>query len=114
MELTEKITKSNLRLQYSSYSDVYILVKGIVTIVGDQTDGGEVQKAATAATDRKNKSVIFKKCILFTNFVSEINNTQVDNALDLQVVMLMSDLIEYSNVFPKSFIQSFIQLFNRS
>ena len=34
--------------------------------------------------------------------VSEINNTKVGNAKDLDVVMPMYDLIEYSNNFSKT------------
>ena len=43
------------------------------------------------------KKVIFKDCAPFTNCISEINNTQVDNAKDLDIVMPMYNLIEYSD-----------------
>ena len=44
----------------------------------------------------------FKNCAPFTNCVSEINNTQVDNAKDIDIVMPMYNLIEYSDNFPKT------------
>ena len=39
--------------------------------------------AATRDADKSNKLVIFKKCASFTNYISEINNTQVRNTTDL-------------------------------
>ena len=44
-----------------------------------------------------NKKVIFKNCAPFTNCISEINNTQIDNAKDIDIVMPMYNLIEYSD-----------------
>ena len=38
--------------------------------------------------------LIFKNCADFTNYMSEINNTQIDNAKDINVVMPMYNLIE--------------------
>ena len=34
---------------------------------------------------------------MLTNRISAINNTQIDNAKDIDVIMPMYDLIEYSN-----------------
>ena len=51
--------------------------------------------------DKRNKQVTFKSFTLFTDCMSEINNTQVDNAKDLDVVMLMHNLVEYSNNYAK-------------
>ena len=53
--------------------------------------------AADADANNTNKKVIFKDCAPFTNCISEINNTQVDNAKDLDIVMPMYNLIEYSD-----------------
>ena len=44
----------------------------------------------------------FKNCAPFTNCISEINNTQVDNAKDIDIVMPMYNLIEYSDNFAKT------------
>ena len=75
-------------LKYS-LCDAYILVKGTIT----------VNNTAAADTDANNtnKKVIFKNCAPFTNCISEINNTQVDNAKDLDIVMPMYSFIEYSD-----------------
>ena len=49
---------------------------------------------AGAAANNTNKNVIFKNCAPFTNYISEINNTQVDNAKDMDIVMPMHNLIK--------------------
>ena len=38
---------------------------------------------ADADANNTNKKALFKICALFTNCISEINNTQVDNAKTL-------------------------------
>ena len=43
--------------------------------------------------DERNKGVIFKNCAPFTDCISEINNTQIDNAKYIVVVMLMYNII---------------------
>ena len=45
---------------------------------------------------------MFKNCAPFTNCISEINNTQVDNAKDIDTVMPMYNLIEYSDNYAKT------------
>ena len=47
-----------------------------------------------AAVNNTNKKVIFKNCAPFTNCIIEINNTQVDDAQDVDIVMPMYNLIE--------------------
>ena len=48
------------------------------------------------------KKVIFKNCAPFTNCISEINNTQIDNAKDIDIVMPMYNFKEYSNNYLKT------------
>ena len=38
----------------------------------------------------------------FTNCISDINNTQIDNAKDIDIVMRMYNLIEYSDNYSKT------------
>ena len=64
------------------YSDAHILVKGTITVNNTA--------AADADANNTNKKVIFKNCAPFTNCISKINNTQVDNAKDIDIVMPMS------------------------
>ena len=59
------------------YSDAYILAKGNISIEsqkGDNVNNGE-------------KEVVFKNCDPFTDCISKINNTQIDNNKDIDVVM---------------------------
>ena len=74
-------------------SDACILVKGNITV--DNT------AAADADANNTNKKVISKNCASFPNCISQINNTQIDNAKDLDIVMPMYNLIEYSDNYSK-------------
>ena len=59
---------------------------------------------AVADTDANNtdKKVIFKNCAPFTDCISKVNNTQVNNAKYIDIVMLMYNLIEYNNNYSKT------------
>ena len=50
--------------------------------------------AAGAAVNNTNKKVTFKNCAPFANCITEINNTQVNDALKINVVMPMYNLAE--------------------
>ena len=91
-----KFKTTMLKSSLCDYSDAYILVKGTITIEGAGAD------AAARQADERDKGVIFKNCAPFTNCTSEINNTQVDNAKDIDIVMPMYNLIEYSDNYPKT------------
>ena len=83
-----------LKSSLCDYSDAYILVKGTITVRNTA--------AADADANNTNKKVIFKNCAPFTNCISEINNTQVDNAKDIDIVMPMYNLIKYSDNYAKT------------
>ena len=85
---------SMLRSSLCDYSGAYILVKGNI-IVNNTV-------AAGAAANNANKKVIFKNCAPFTNCISKINNTQIDNAEYIDIVMLMYNLIEYNDNYSKT------------
>ena len=70
------------------YGGAYILFKGIRKVTGREAD------AAVRLADKRNKGVIFKNCSSFAECISKINNTQVDNAKDLDVLMPMYNFIE--------------------
>ena len=69
---------------------------------GEKTNAGARADAAGRQADKINKILIFENCALFTNCISKINNTLIDNAKDMDVVMSMYNLIEYSNNYLKS------------
>ena len=48
------------------------------------------------------KRVIFKNYASFTDCISQIKNTQTDNANDINVVMLMYKLMEHSDNYSKT------------
>ena len=72
-----KVIKSNL----CDYSDAYILVTKDITSAGGDAD----------------TKVAFKNCAAFTKCVTHKNNEHVENADNLNIVMPMYNLIEYSN-----------------
>ena len=84
-----KFKTTMLKSSLCDYSDAYILVKGTITVNNTA--------AQDAGANNINKKVIFKNCAPFTNCISEINNTQIDNAKDTDIVMPMYNLIDYSD-----------------
>ena len=91
-----KFKTTMLKSSLCDYSDAYILVKGTITIEGAGAD------AAARQADERNEGVVFKNCAPFINCISEINNTQIDNAKDNDIVMPMYNLIEYSDNYAKT------------
>ena len=78
------------------YADSYILVKGTITITGAGDNAGEKQ------ADERDKGVRFKNCAPFTKCISRINNADIDNAHDIDIVMPMDNLVEYSHSYSKT------------
>ena len=91
-----KFKTTMLKSSLCDYSNAYILVKRTITIAGAGDD------AAARQADERDRGVIFKNCAPFTNCIREINNTQVDNAKDIDTVMPMYNLIEYSDNYVKT------------
>ena len=91
-----KFKTTMLKSSLCDYSDAYILVKGTITINGRGADD------AARQVDERDKGVSFKNCAPFINCISELNNTQIDNAKDIDIVMPMYNLIEYSDNYAKT------------
>ena len=72
-----KIIQKQLKLKLCDYSDAYILLSETITLAGGADND------ATKQEDERNKEVIFKNFGPFTNYINEINNTQIDNAKDI-------------------------------
>ena len=85
-----------LKSDLCDYVDTCIFVKGTITITGAGHD------AAARQLDERNKGVIFKNCATFNECISRINNTDIDNAQDVDIVMPMYDLNEYSDNYSKT------------
>ena len=90
-----KFKRLMLRSSLYDYSDAYILVKGNITV-------NNTAAAGAAAANNTNKKVIFKNCAPFTSCISIINNTQIDNAEYIDIVMPMYNLIEYNDNYSKT------------
>ena len=85
-----------LKSSLCDYGGAYILVKGTITITRAGPDAGARQAGG------RNKDVVFKNCAPFTNCKSKINNTEIDNAKDIDIVIPIYNLIEYSNNYSKT------------
>ena len=78
-----------LRSDLCYFSDTYIVVKEIIAVTNPDNA-------------KRNKSTAFKNNAPFINCISKINGVQIDNAEDLDVVMRMYKLLEYSKNYSKT------------
>ena len=74
------------------YSDAYIIVEGDIT----------VETEDDRAIDGYNRNLILKNNAPFTSYISKINNVLIGNAEDLDILMSMYNLIEYSKNYSKT------------
>ena len=91
-----KVKTTMLRSSLCDYVYAYILVKGTITIAGAE------DAAAAKRVDERNKGVIFKDCAPFIKCISQINDIEIDNVQDIDIVIPMYNLIEYSNNYSKT------------
>ena len=84
-----------LRSNLCDYSDAYILVKRNIAVNNNAGAG--------AGANNIDKKVIFKNCSPFTSCITKINNTQIDNAESIDIVIPMYNLIEYGDNYSKTF-----------
>ena len=80
---------SMLRLDLCDYIDAYIVVKGKIIVTNPNND----------AYDKK---LVFKNNAPSTSCILKISNTPIDYAEDLDIVMPMYNLIEYSKNYRKT------------
>ena len=85
-----RIKTSMLRSDLRDYSDAYIVVKGDITLEDDND------------ANKRNKNLAFKNNASFINCISKINAVKIDNAEDLDVVMPIYNLLEYSKNYRKT------------
>ena len=90
-----KFKTTMLKSSLCDNSDAYITVKRKITITGAGDDAAVIQ------ADERGKGVAFKNCAPLTNCISEINNTQIDNCKDIDIVMPLHNLLEYSDNYAK-------------
>ena len=61
-----------------------------------------VPNTGTVANPNNKKIIIIKNCAPFTDCISEINNTQINNAKGIDIVIQMYNLMEYSDNYSKT------------
>ena len=79
-----------LRSNLCDYSDAYILVKGIITVTGNRP------------RDRQNRPFILRNNTPFISCITRINGELIEDADDLDIVMPMYNLLEYSKNYRKT------------
>ena len=82
---------SMLESDLCDFNDAYIAVKGAVTVCADKRD-----------RDEMNQQVVLKNNAPFISCISKINGVLVENAEDLEIVMVMYNLLEYSKNYSKT------------
>ena len=80
---------SMLQSDLCDYSEAYIAIKRKITVT------------ETNNRDRKNGPLAFKNNAPFISCISKINNVLIENAEDLDIVMPMYNLMEYSKNYRK-------------
>ena len=104
---------SMLRSDLCDFSDAYIIVKGNITVskktftANDFEAPKNTEDNATAANTANDnafgeRKLVFKSNAPFINCISKINGVKIDNAEDLDVVMPMYNLLEYSKNYRKT------------
>ena len=86
-----------LRSNLCDYSDAYILVEGpiIVAATGDNNNANNIR-------DKRNRLLILKNNALFVSCITRINGELIEDADDLDIVMPMYNLLEYSKNYRKT------------
>ena len=108
-----RIKTSMLRSDLRDFSDAYIVVKGNITVTkktftadGIEAPNNTAANATAINTANNNafgdKKLVFKNNAPFINCISKINGVKIDNAEDLDVVMSMYNLLEYSKNYRKT------------
>ena len=86
-----------LRSNLCDYSDAYILVKSTITA----TSPG-VNNNANNIRDKRNRPLILKNNAPFVSCITRINGELIEDADDLDIVMAMYNLLEYSKSYRKT------------
>ena len=79
-----------LRSNLCDYADTYILIKGTTTVAGN------------APRDGQDRPVILKNNAPFISFITRINGELIEDADDLDIVIPMYNLLEYSKNYRKT------------
>ena len=86
-----------LRSNLCDYSDAYILVKGTITVtaLGANNDADNIG-------DKRSRPLILKSNAPFVSCITRINGELIEDADDLDILMPMYNLLEYSKNYRKT------------
>ena len=85
-----------LRSSLCDYSDAYILVKGTITVTAPGANNN-----ANNIRDKRNRQLILKNNAPFVSCIKGINGELIEDADNLDIVMPMYNLLEYSKNYRK-------------
>ena len=83
-----RFNTSMLRSNLCDFSNAYIVVKGTIAVNPNEAN--------------YNKKLVLKNNAPFTSCILKINNTLIDNPKDLDTVMPLYNLLEYSKSYTKT------------
>ena len=86
-----------LRSNLCDYSDAYILVRGTITVMAPGANDG-----ANNTRDKRNRSLILKNNAPFVSCITRINRELIEDGDDLDIVMSMYNLVEYTKNYGKT------------
>ena len=86
-----------LRSNLCDYSDAYILVKGTITVTAP-----DVNNNANNIRDKRNRLLILKNYSPFVSCITIINGELIEDADDLDIVIPMYNLLEYSKNYRRT------------
>ena len=86
-----------LRSNLCNYSDAYILVTVTITVTAPG-----VNNNADNVRDKRNRPLILKNNAPFVSCITRINGELIEDADDLDIVMSMYNLLEYSKNYRKT------------
>ena len=90
-----------LRSDLCDYADAYVLVNGVITVNG-------IVNGVENEIIRRDRKLILKNNAPFISCMTRINNELTEDADDLDIVMPMYNLLEYS----KNYIKTIGSLYN--
>ena len=91
-----------LRSDLCDYADAYILINGTITVTANA--------GANNIREKRNKPLIIENNAPFNSCITKINNELIEDAEDLDAVMPMYNLLEYSKNLNKRSFRIIIQL----
>ena len=91
MKINQLDLNAYVTIRFMRYADAYILVNGMITVAGNQP------------RDRQDKQVILKNNAPFVSCITRINGELIEDADDLDIVMPMYNLLEYSKNYRKNY-----------